>query len=234
MAPNGVRLATLKDIPQMAKVFADGFIDNDVFGRFMHPKRHDYPDDWLQYWNRDLTTHLLNPAARCYVRVDDKGQVGGCMMMARIGQGSHALAVSESYSHQLQRQLHATRHYVESMIWPCKSADHDAIAAFEQNHEHTEHYFTGDHAECWMIELLCIHPDAQKKGYGFDLVRTAIELCKEENPAVPLCVIASDVGDAFYEKYGFREVGRANVGALEGVKGGSLKFYEEHLKGNDR
>lgn len=230
MAVEKVRLATLADIPQMAEVFAAGFIDDDVFGRYMHPKRREYPNDWLRHWNKDLRNHLLNPAAKCYVRVDDQGKVKGCVMMVRIGQGGEAKAAAETLGHQMQRQFYAAQDYLESFTWSDKSADHEAMAVFDRNWEDIKHYFTGSRAECWMIELLCIHPDAQKSGYGRDVIQTAIDLCKSETPPLPVCVVASDIGDAFYEKQGFREVGRADVGDLSGVKGGSLKFYEEHLK----
>lgn len=225
-----VRSATLADVPQMAEVFAAGFIDDDVFGRFMHPKRRAYPDDWLRHWNKDLRNHLLNPAAQCYVRVNDQGQVKGCVMMARIGQGGETRTAAESFGHRMQRQLYVAQDYLESFAWSDKSADHEAMAVFDQNWEDIQHYFSGPRAECWMIELLCIHPDSQKAGYGREIIRTAIDFCKSETPPLPLCVIASEAGDAFYEKQGFREVGRADVGGLQGVKGGSLKFYEEHLR----
>ena len=67
-------------------------------------------------------------------------------------------------------------------------------------------------------------------GYGRDLILNAFELGKGEEPRVPVAVISSDIADDFYEKYGFREVGRADVGDMSVVKGGSLKFYEEHLQ----
>ncbi|RMZ84064.1 hypothetical protein DV737_g1399, partial [Chaetothyriales sp. CBS 132003] len=117
--------------------------------------------------------------------------------------------------------------------WADRSADPEAIAAFDRNWEDIKHHFCGPRAESWMIELFCVAPDAQKSGHGRQLIHAAIALCQAESPMVPLCVIASETGDAFYEKLGFRQVGRANVGGLSGVRGGSLKFYEEHLDRGD-
>lgn len=230
MAVDCVRLATLNDVRQMAEVFASGFMDDEVFGKFMHPKRRKFPDDWLASWTRDFHTHLLDPVSQCYVRTNSDGHVAGCMILRGIGKGGDARAAAETYWHQIQRRLYTVQKNVESMAWPDRSADDEAVAAFDRNWEDIKHHFTGPRAQCWMIELFCIHPDSQKKGYGRDLVQTAIDLCKSETPKLPLCVIASDIGDAFYEKYGFREVGRANVGALAGVVGGSLKFFEDHLE----
>lgn len=81
-----------------------------------------------------------------------------------------------------------------------------------------------------MIDVLCIHPEFEEKGLGQDLALNAIELCCSKEPMVPLAVIAREVEDAFYEKQGFQEAGRANIGDLSGVTGGSLAFYERHLR----
>ncbi|RMZ89900.1 hypothetical protein DV736_g2870, partial [Chaetothyriales sp. CBS 134916] len=225
------RQASLADVQQVAQVFAAGFIDDDVFGRFMHPKRREYPADWLRYWQREIKQHLVDASALLYVRTDASGIVKGCCAMRRLGQGTQAEDRASSASlvagdNQTDQENDAN--------WIDRSADPEAIAAFERNWEDIKHHFCGPRAECWMIELLCVAPDAQKSGYGRELIHAAIALCQAENPMVPLCVIASETGDGFYEKLGFREVGRANVGELSGVRGGSLKFYEEHLdRGNN-
>ncbi|RMD39201.1 hypothetical protein DV735_g5930, partial [Chaetothyriales sp. CBS 134920] len=162
-----IRQATLSDVEQIAQVFAAGFIDDDVFGRFMHPRRREYPLDWLAHWQREIRLHVLDPSVVTY-----------------------------------------------------------AMAAFERNWEDIKHHFVGARAQSWMIEMLCVAPDAQGRGHGRALVEAAIARCRGAEGGdgrVPLCVIASERGDAFYDKLGFREVGRANVGELSGVSGGSLK-----------
>lgn len=229
MAGNIIREATLADVADMAEIFAAGFIDDDVFGRFMHPKRHEYLEDWIRYWHRDMRRHVLEPRGKCFVCANDSGQVMGCVIMQRLGKGGDALAASESYSHMIERKLWAADEAVDNFTSTDRSADPKAIEAFEQNWEDIQHHFSGPRAECWMIELLCIHPDAQAKGAGRAIIEHAIDLCKSEETPVPLAVIASDIGDAFYERMGFREAGRANVGGMSGVRGGSLKFYEQHL-----
>ncbi|RMZ79728.1 hypothetical protein DV738_g3257, partial [Chaetothyriales sp. CBS 135597] len=198
------RQATLADVPQMARVFADGFLDDDVYGRFMHPKRREYPQDWLRSWEDGMRAQLANPRAVTYVSTE-RGVVKACIVM----------------------------HWLGADV-PDNGADPEAIAAFERNWDDIKQHFTGARAESWFIERLCVAPDAQKRGHGRALVQEAIARCRREGEGkegerptmVPLAVIASEVGDAFYDKLGFREVGRANVGALSGVKGGSLKFYQ--------
>jgi GNAT superfamily N-acetyltransferase len=230
MAGLEVRLAKLADVSQMAEVFAYGFIDDDVFGRWMHPGRHEHPEDWFRWWHVEVRKHVLDPAGKCFVRTNQEGVIMGCMLMKRIGEGARALAQAETYPEMLVRKMYDADEYADSFTGTNRSADPKALEAFEQNWNEIEHHFTGPRAESWMIELLCIHPDAQKSGYGKALIEAAIAVAQSEEPPLPLAVIASEIGDAFYEKIGFREVGRANVGALSEVEGGSLKFYEQHLK----
>ena len=230
MASSKVRQAALADIPQMAEVFAGGFIDDDVFGRFMHPKRHEYPEDWFRHWNWDLRNHLIDPAALCFVHEDDHGSVKGCCMMKRLGKGGDRRAAAESWARKAERAIGATQTTWDNWTLTDRSADKHNMDIFDRNWEDIKQHFTGPREECWMIELLCIHPDVQKRGYGRNLIQNAIEVCKAEDPPVPLAVIASETGDEFYEKLGFREAGRANVGEMAGVGGGSLKFYENHLQ----
>ena len=222
-----IREATLADVPQMAEVFAAGFIDDDVFGRFMHPKRHEYPEDWLRYWTKEIRTHVVDPSGLTYVRTDAEGLVKGCCVMTRLGEGGQKRAAAESLSERVQ--ANAADKW-DDLTWTDRSADPKALEIFDKNWEDIKHHFAGPREEAWMIGMFCVAPDAQKEGYGRLLIRNAIELCKSEAPAVPLCVIASEIGDAFYEKMGFREVGRANVGDMSCVVGGSIKFYEQHLQ----
>lgn len=230
MTETHVRQGTLDDVPQIAECFAKGFIDDDVFGRFMHPKRHEYPDDWLRHWNKDIRNHVLDPSGTCLVRTDDEGVVKGCTFMVRLGKGGEANAAAETVTHAATRHGYAAQDKLEESIWTHRSADKKTMEIFDRNWDNIKHHFTGSREECWFVELLCIHPDSQRRGYGRDLLNAALEICKAEEPAVPLSIIASEIGDPYYEKFGFREVGRANVGEMSGVQGGSLKFYEHHLR----
>lgn len=230
MASNQVREATLADVPQMADVFAAGFVDDDVFGRFMHPKRNEYPQDWLRYWNYDIRKHLLDPAAISFVHVDDAGTINGCCLMKRMGKGGERRARAESWSRTAERKLGGLMMTWDNWTFTDRTADKRNLEIFAKNWPNIKHHWTGPREECWMIELFCVHPNVQRGGYGTSLIQKAIELCKAETPAVPLSVIASEVGSPFYNKQGFEDVGWASVGEMSDVKGGSIKFYEKHLE----
>ena len=231
MAQNCIRRATLTDVPQMAEVFAAGFIDDDVFGRFMHPKRREYPEDWLRWWAKEIRSQIIDPAGLCFVGVDKAGAIQACCLTKKIGNPSQRIAAEGILGRRLEQARGIALNAWDSWIFTDRTADPKAMAIFEKNWDDIKHHFSGPRAQAWFIEGFCVHPRVQRGGgFGRDLLLNAIELGKTEEPPVPIAVIASEIGDAFYEKYGFREVGRADVGDMSEVEGGSLKFYEQHLR----
>ena len=224
-----VQQATLADVREMANVVSAGFMDDDVFGRFMHPKRKEYPDDWQCSWQREIRRHLAGPATRNYVGVDDSsGRIAGFCLVKRLGAGASKLP--RSLFQSFQGALMSSQNLWIDYTWTDRSADADAVTKFDNNWNDIEHNFSGPRKECWLIDVLCVHPDFQHRGIGRSLAMKAVELGEGEDPMVPVAVIASATGDRFYNKLGFKEVGRADVGDLKDVKGGSIKFYELHLK----
>ncbi|KEF57534.1 uncharacterized protein A1O9_05451 [Exophiala aquamarina CBS 119918] len=96
-------------------------------------------------------------------------------------------------------------------------------------------FFSAPHRQRhWSLETLAIHPDHQGKGYGNKLVKEALQVAKTDPVGdFPVCVIAADGKEGFYEKCGFRHpVGRlsetidasggANPLRANGVGGGAV------------
>jgi predicted N-acetyltransferase YhbS len=74
------------------------------------------------------------------------------------------------------------------------------------------------------LDFLCTHPEYEGKGHGSSLVTWGVEQAEKEG--ICASVIAAWKREQFYMKFGFREVGRANVGPLAGVKGGAVMFRD--------
>lgn len=98
------------------------------------------------------------------------------------------------------------------------------MAAFYDTIPLTDHLWTGDRAESWQLDTLCTHPEHERKGHGRSLVTWGIEQAEKER--ICASVIAAWEKDKFYMTFGFREVGRADVGPLAGVKGGAVMFRD--------
>jgi GNAT superfamily N-acetyltransferase len=114
---------------------------------------------------------------------------------------------------------------VSSYLWPDRSADPEHIAAFKAAVPLAAHLWSGDREDSWYLDLLCTHPDFEGKGHGSSLVKWGIGRAGEEG--ICASVIAAWAKDPFYERFGFKEAGRADVGPIAGVKGGAVMFKDK-------
>lgn len=106
-----------------------------------------------------------------------------------------------------------------------RSASIENIAIFNAAKPLADHLWSGSFALCYHLDILCIAPSSQGHGYGAKLVRWGLKKAAASEQDMSTSVIAAWERDAFYERFGFVERGRANVGGLEGkVKGGAAMF----------
>lgn len=91
-----VRLATWADTARMAEVAADAFDKNDLCGRFMHPYRHQFPDDYITFWRRDIRNHLFDPDVTFLVSTIEDGSIVGTAKWKRQGKAAQKLTRSWS------------------------------------------------------------------------------------------------------------------------------------------
>jgi len=113
---------------------------------------------------------------------------------------------------------------VYTWLWPDKSADAAHIAAFHAATPLTTHLWSDKREESWMLDMLCTDPQHERKGHGKALVKWGID--EAEREGICNSVIAAWERDGFYSRFGFVEVGRANVGPLAEVKGGAIMFRD--------
>lgn len=78
--------------------------------------------------------------------------------------------------------------------------------------------------------LFCVDPDFQGKGFGQALFTEAVGLGRPESPPVATGLISTEVRERFYLKFGFGKAGKANVGVMSQVRGGSIMFYQRYLQ----
>jgi GNAT superfamily N-acetyltransferase len=107
---------------------------------------------------------------------------------------------------------------------PNRAADPVQITILDRTFPHIEHYWSGSRTENWYLDLLAVHPDAQGKGCGRELVQWGIDQAKKDG--VVASVISAKGKEGFYGKFGYVEVGRANVGPMSeaGIQGGAIMF----------
>ena len=55
-----LRIAKARDLPQIARIFADAFWDDRLFGEIMHPHRQAHPNDYRRHWQDEVTEWYWN------------------------------------------------------------------------------------------------------------------------------------------------------------------------------
>lgn len=86
-----LRNARYSELPEIARVMAHAFWDDNLFGDLIHPHRNEYPDDVDLYWLRRARVSFWNHRWQFIVAVD-KDEAGhdiivGIAQWARLGEG---------------------------------------------------------------------------------------------------------------------------------------------------
>jgi ribosomal protein S18 acetylase RimI-like enzyme len=111
-------------------------------------------------------------------------------------------------------------------IWPCRSADPEWVNVFACVGDITRDILKDppQRQQAWYLSTLAVDPAFQGKGFGSMLVAHTLQRVDEEG--VPAWLIGRRDVEAFYERLGFTEKGRANVGPLAIWDGGAIMFRE--------
>lgn len=115
-------------------------------------------------------------------------------------------------------------HKISSSIWPNRAADPTKANALHEAFPLFAHYWSGPREESWFLDMLSVHPEYQRQGHGRALVQWGKEKARGE--LICASLTSAETKEDFYHKLGFVEVGRANVGPLEGVEGGAVMFCD--------
>lgn len=242
-----VREAQPSDFQAMAEVMAAAFHDEEFFGVLMHPHRTQYPEDFTRFFYQKLWEHWYEWNYKFLVSVDastKNGKVLGVGLWERQGEGGRkmGLAVYDprefTYIHP-SWQANVTRESgnlaslyntitLRASKWfsPNRAADPAHANVLHDTFPLIKHYWSGKREENWYLDFLAVHPDAQGKGCGKELVLWGVERAKRDG--VPASVVAALDKEGFYGKLGFVEVGRANVGPMgeAGIQGGAVMFND--------
>lgn len=73
------RLAIWSDINAMAEIAAQAFDQNDLCGRYMHPHRHEFPDDYIRFFRQETRSSFFEPGVWFLVTtaiVDEGEEIG--------------------------------------------------------------------------------------------------------------------------------------------------------------
>lgn len=114
---------------------------------------------------------------------------------------------------------------ISSYIWPNRAADPSKANCLAEAFPFFSHHWSGTREESWFLDMLSVHPDYQGQGHGRALVNWGKDQARTDG--ICASVTSAEMKEGFYEKMGFVEVGRANVGPLACVEGGAVMFCDD-------
>jgi hypothetical protein len=81
-----IRKARRSDFRAMAEVMAAAFLNEELFGELMHPHRHEYPEDFIGFFERRIWSHWFQYQRTIIVSEDPaSGKVVGVADWERQG-----------------------------------------------------------------------------------------------------------------------------------------------------
>lgn len=70
-----IRPAIFTDLPLISSIYAASFSDEEVVGGIMHPQRHLYPQDFVEFWRRRVWENYWDYSHKFVVfYLDGKGE----------------------------------------------------------------------------------------------------------------------------------------------------------------
>lgn len=116
-------------------------------------------------------------------------------------------------------------HRLSCRIWPNRAADPTKANSLGEAFLLCADLWSGSREETWFLDMLSVDPDYQLQGHGRTLMHWGKDRAREEGICASLT--AAEDKNSFYEKLGFVEVGRANIGPLTSVQGGAVMFCDK-------
>jgi hypothetical protein len=97
----------------MAEVSAAAFMDEELFGELMHPRRKEYPEDFILFFERKYLSHWYDPAHHFLVGLD---KVSGKVIAVAQWERQGASITSTSWSNYLDLGKDGARSSVMTML----------------------------------------------------------------------------------------------------------------------
>jgi len=202
------RLATWQDLLPAAKLLAQVFHDDHMFGSFVHPRQDEYPEDVYLYWLRFLREiyytepgeHLVITYAEDSSTGEQATTVTGIAHWIR----NYSKPPPTSWTSRLMLPIVERYNKAEDLVWKNRAVDHINDAIIALGNPYFMHHWSGSREDSWHLSLLGVSPAFGKRGYGRELVRWGFERSIQESVS---CTVISVPGqERFYRACGFDTV----------------------------
>jgi ribosomal protein S18 acetylase RimI-like enzyme len=192
------------------------FWNDELFAEVMHPYREEYPDDFANYWRQKFRKAVDDPSHCVLVSTaqdDGRGEIIT----------GYADWVRQSADGHDDSQTGTT----DAGASENRAADPSKLDILDRASEFVKHYWSGNRAETWYLDILGIDPGYHRRGLGRLLTMEGIKLAEKDR--VCASVISSLAGHPLYLSCGFKDVGWATEGEgnpLRVIPSGQIMFWE--------
>ncbi|KAG5665981.1 hypothetical protein KAF25_010106 [Fusarium avenaceum] len=116
---------------------------------------------------------------------------------------------------------------LHSFLFPIRSVDNHRLGIYDRVFSTIEPDVLNSprRRSAWYLSSLGVSPDVQGAGYGSLLLQHGLEAA--DRAGVPTWLVGLRGLDNFYNRFGFVEVARANIGELKDWDGGVIMFRGE-------
>lgn len=231
-----VRHARVSDVAGLSTVMAAVYFDSPLT-TFLHPKRHEYPEDLLRSWQRMIRIRLFDPRRVSLVAttLDDTSPVA-FIQLYRYGDDTAAqrlVSSQRSIWNTAQSWYYYLKTQIEDYFWPDRAGDPVAIKEFAKSCEEDEFQYWGElemearYGDRWHVNSIVVSPEYQRRRLGKHLMDLVLRRAEEEKVVVSLA--ASTDGEQLYSHMGFEVRGRYSM-EFAGRRDAIMMWTPEELR----
>lgn len=234
-----LRLRTQDDLPALATIAADAYID-DEFAAWRAPLRHEFPEAWrrsmLEVARRRMSAPGTWGIVCCEKSPDAQGgeEVMGHAAWRRNSDAAHrSSSVYARKNTDIAARIEKFLLKVEEdYVYYCRpnpAMSPSGMAMLRKWSAEPELGPLGSGVEnYWHLDSLTVSPNHQRKGVGAMLVSWGLDRCREEaqnGKSLPAALIASPAGRYLYAKMDFKVIAWKGEGM--NMEGGGVMVWDE-------
>ncbi|KAF2843014.1 hypothetical protein M501DRAFT_985169 [Patellaria atrata CBS 101060] len=247
-----IRLARASDLPAISACCAAGFANDELFSNLIHPRRQQYPADYVAFWHRRNRENWWD-WAHTYIVATEQDENGNEIIVGVAEwekQGPNATGLWRWDPRRLMKPLQILRNAVSSYFFPNRAAHSpEALTIFHRAFPFFSHIWqsmspTGTRRDNgYYLDLLAIDPRFHRRGLGRLLCNWGIDKARREGVCASVVASGDAESKGFYQSVGFvTPAGRATegegnplsgypLGANAIIKGGLILFMDAPSSG---
>lgn len=245
--PYRIRPGFLSDVPHAVDIYMVSFANEGLID-ILFPNRHTRPEALIAYVSRLFHSRWWSPNYDMHVLVGDadgrpvgftwwkrpnsqlsfcERWISPCRWTAAKPKAKLCVRELTLYPDAWFSPIVQAFFSLRDKLFPIPNLDEHAAGTFLRAFKDTEPRILGTprRKSAWYLSTLGVRPELQGKGLGSLLLRNGLQRVDQRGAAAWL--IGVEGVDAYYERHGFVEVARANVGELQHWGGGSVMFRNE-------